>query len=477
MRVLHWFRSDLRISDNTALIAASKNAKQLFAVFIITPKTWSYHSMAPAKIQFILNNLQSLSQKLERLGIPLLIKTTDSFKDCPILLEQLCLELNIQALYFNKQYELDEQNRDKICTEHLEKNNILVSSFDDQLVLSPGLVLSKANQALKVFTPFKKNWIQKAIYSNAWMPNTSKIKNFPLEKKSDPVPKSIPGFTSMIDTALWPASEKVALKQLNVFCSEKIISYKNDRDYPNLEGTSKLSPYLTQGILSPRQCISTALDAFNLDSLEKMEIYPGLETWISELIWREFYKHIAFHYPKVCRGKPFREETDHLPWGKDSNFFIAWHQGKTGFPFVDAAMRQLNSTGWMHNRLRMLTANFFTKLLFLDWRLGECYFMKNLIDGDFAANNGGWQWSASTGTDAAPYFRIFNPLLQSERFDPDGNFIRQYCPELKQLDNHAIHDPHNRNPQLAKKSGYPKPIINIKMNRMIFLNAFKNKDR
>lgn len=477
MRALHWFRSDLRISDNTALIAASKNAKQLFAIYIITPKTWSYHSMAPVKIQFILNNLQSLSQTLERLGIPLLIKTTDSFKDCPILLEQLCNELNIQALYFNKQYELDELNRDKVCKEHLEKNNISVHSFDDQLVLSPGLVLSKAQQPLKVFTPFKKSWMQKTISSNAWMPNTAKIKIFSLEMKPDLVPKSIGGFTSTIDIALWPASEKVALKKLKLFCSEKIISYKDTRDYPNVESTSKLSPYLAQGIISPRQCISAALAAFDLNSLEKIQNHPGLETWVSELIWREFYKHIMFHFPKVCCGKPFRQETDHLPWERNASLFTAWCQGRTGFPLVDAAMRQLNMTGWMHNRLRMLTANFLTKLLFLDWRLGERYFMENLIDGDLAANNGGWQWSASTGTDAAPYFRIFNPILQSERFDPEGSFIRRYCPELKDLDNIAIHEPHQRDPLLAKKSKYPKPIIDTKINRVIFLNAFKHNIR
>ncbi len=308
MRGLHWFRSDLRIEDNTALINASKKSKQLFAIFIITPKTWASHSMAPMKLQFLLKNLQSLSNNLEKLGIPLLIRTTDTFKECPKILEQLCLELKIDAIYFNREYELDEQQRDNVCIQYLKTNNLCVYCFDDQLVLKPGLVLNKSSQPMKVFTPFKKKWLEIAVSSNSWMPNNSKINKYHLEKQPDIIPKNIPGYKSMIDT-LWSPSEKMAKKQLDIFCTEKIIRYKIDRDYPNLEGTSKLSPYLVLGIISPRQCIATALNAFNINSLEEIQRSPGLETWISELIWREFYKNIVFHFPKVCRGEPFRKDT------------------------------------------------------------------------------------------------------------------------------------------------------------------------
>ena len=190
--------------------------------------------------------------------------------------------------------------------------------------------------------------------------------------------------------------------------------------------------------------------------------------WLQELIWREFYQVVIFNFPNVCRGKPFKANTDQLPWRYDPQLLTAWQQGQTGFPIVDAGMRQLNETGWMHNRVRMICAMFLTKNLFIDWRLGERYFSEHLIDGDFAANNGGWQWCASTGTDAVPYFRIFNPTEQSKRFDPTGAYIRHYCPELGDFNEHEIHNP----PELFR-GNYPAPIVNYKLSREYTLAAFK----
>jgi deoxyribodipyrimidine photo-lyase len=235
-----------------------------------------------------------------------------------------------------------------------------------------------------------------------------------------------------------------------------------------------LSPYLAVGAVSLRQCLWSALDA-NQGRLEGGN--QGLSTWINELIWREFYKHIVRGFPEVCRYRPFKADTASIPWRHDAQLFQQWCRGLTGFPLVDAAMRQLNETGWMHNRLRMVTAMFLTKHLLVDWRWGERYFMNKLVDADFAANNGGWQWSASTGADAAPYFRVFNPTRQSQRFDPEGRFIRRYLPHMAGLDNAAIHDPA---PLERAAIGYPMPIVDhalaVKQVKTLFQAALNSSN-
>jgi deoxyribodipyrimidine photo-lyase len=277
------------------------------------------------------------------------------------------------------------------------------------------------------------------------------------------VPRSIPDYQSTVSASLWPAGEDSARQRLNRFVAKPLFLYQAQRDFPALEGTSQLSPYLAAGMISARECFAAALIANNheLDMGNQ-----GAVIWMSELIWRDFYKDILVAVPRVSMNKAFKPETEKLRWRYDEHQLIAWQEGKTGFPIVDAAMRQLNATGWMHNRLRMGVAMFFSKNLFFDWRIGEAYFMSRLIDGDLSANNGGWQWSASTGTDAAPYFRIFNPIRQSERFDPKGDFIRQYCPELASLSSKEIHEPTNR-------LGYPKQIVNLEQSRKDAIAAFK----
>ncbi len=223
--------------------------------------------------------------------------------------------------------------------------------------------------------------------------------------------------------ACWPAGPGEAQRRLSTFLAERAPRYHNDRDLPALDGTSTLSPYLSVGSISARQCLAAARDA---NSGQLTSGNRGIAAWINELIWRDFYRHVIAQFPRVNRGRAFRRSFDQLEWRDSSDDLEAWKQGRTGFPLVDAGMRQLAATGWMHNRLRMLTAMFLSKHLLLDWRQGEWHFMNLLVDGDFAANNGGWQWSASTGTDAVPYFRIFNPHAQARRFDPDGRFIRRY---------------------------------------------------
>lgn len=473
MRSLHWFRTDLRLSDNIALLEAITSSTEVLTCFVITPETWKQHDMAAIKVQFILENLKVLSDLLWKHGIPLLIAKVDRFSDCPQLLYTLCQKHNIEALYFNKEYEVDEQKRDATVTTLLSEKNIKIYSYDDQTVFPPNFILSQKKEPFKVFTPFKKTWLIKAIDTYQWKPAAKVTKKFICTVYPDKVPNTLPDFQSTIALHEWPAGEIAAKKRLIQFCSAKLQRYHIDREYPALNGTSKLSPYLAQGVVSPRQCIQAMINQLETDRIDAILDYPGPATWLSELIWREFYKQILFHFPRVSRGKPFQLNTDKIQWQFNEKSFNAWRTGTTGFPIIDAAMRQLNQTGWMHNRLRMLVACFLAKSLLLDWRIGERYFMEHLIDGDLAANNGGWQWSASTGTDAAPYFRIFNPMRQSEKFDPEGEFIRQYCPELESLDARSIHDPYHYAPLLAKGSGYPTPLVDLKKSREYVVSAFK----
>ncbi len=472
MRSLYWFRSDLRLIDNIALAEAMHAAHFLIAVFILTPVTWKAHSEAPCKIRFLLDNLKLLSEALWKKGIPLLIRQGPSFSDCPKVLNKLCREYDIDAIYFNKEYLLDEENRDNSVT-RLLASHTLVNSYNEKLVLSPGTVLNKSHTLFQVFTPFKKTWLAKAHEQQAWRTWRKSIKTFKSDITPDPIPDFLKGFTHQKVVLHWQAGEEAAQKKLKDFCQNKMQDYHNNRDYPNLDGTSSLSPYLAQGVISPRQCITAVLEACRLSDIDCIKSNEGAATFISELIWREFYYHIIYANPNICRHKPFRLKTEHIPWGNDPNLLEAWKNGMTGFPIVDAGMRQLLKTGWMHNRLRMIVAMFLSKILLLDWRLGEKHFMAHLIDGDFSANNGGWQWCASTGTDSVPYFRIFNPLTQSQRFDPKGEFIRKFCPELAHLDSKTIHDPFAFGIK-PEALNYPQPIVDYKSMRIKTLNLFKS---
>ena len=285
-----------------------------------------------------------------------------------------------------------------------------------------------------------------------------------------PVPTCIAGFETALAQSLWPAGEDHAQARLQTFIEKKIKHYAAHRDFPALDGTSTLSPYLAAGIISPRQCLKAAMDV-NGQRLESGD--ESVLSWINELIWREFYKHILMGFPRVSMNKAFKMSTENIRWDNDEALFAAWCEGRTGYPLVDAAMRQLKQIGWMHNRLRMVTAMFLVKDLLIDWRWGEKFFMQHLIDGDLAANNGGWQWAASTGTDAAPYFRVFNPVSQSQKYDPAGEFIRRYCPELRDCDNKTLHAPYALSGQYSLLFNYPRPIIDHAAARQRVLHVFK----
>lgn len=462
MRGLIWFKKDLRINDNTALHHAAKECAQLLAVYVIDEDMWRNNNISNRQINFILAGITQLQTELATLNIPLRIITCDTASITNELLQLVAIH-NITRVYFNLEYEVNEQKRDADVTTILEKNSIHVHTYDDQFILNPRLSLKRDGSYFQIFTPFKRYWLAQFAEHGS-----TKLLSKPKAKE----PFSGIKISAFIkEDSEWGAGYATARKKLQTFITHKISTYQKDRDIPSLSGTSQLSPYLATGMISPRECFLAALNA-NHDKLTSGK--AGALTWMSELIWREFYKQIIKCLPRLCMYKPFKLETDKLNWLYDEKLLHAWQQGKTGYPIVDAAMRQLNSTGWMHNRLRMISAMFLSKNLFLDWRLGEKYFSQQLIDIDLAANNGGWQWCASTGTDAVPYFRIFNPTTQSKRFDAEGTFIRQFVPELNEFPSKGIHDPYQFDAKLAKQCGYPAPVVNYTFSRERIIKAFKN---
>lgn len=469
MKGLVWFREDLRIHDNNALYQAAKICTEgIIGIFVIDVGLWQMHHMAACRVQFILSGLDELSQSLKKRNIPLLIIKVKNTKNIAKIFQQYMQKYHLDALFFNRQYEINEVRRDKKICNDLQKKNLVCTSYDDQTILAPGTVVTKKFSYFTVFTPYKKAWCQQLLQ----LKNIIKLNPLPNKNKkqliqSTKVPTHLVAFRTKIS---WSAGEKEAQRLLKKFIRNGLFDYHKYRDFPAHFGTSQLSPYLSTGMLSARQCFLAALFANNGELTTGNK---GATTWMTELIWREFYKHLLVAVPRLSMHKPFKLTTEKLPWRSNKKQILAWKNGKTGYPIIDAAMRQLKQTGWMHNRLRMIVAMFFTKNLFFDWRLGEDYFIRHLIDGDLAANNGGWQWSASTGTDAVPYFRVFNPIRQSERFDPQGDFIKKYCPELKEFDAYTIHDPHNRASELAKGCKYPKPIIDLNKSRRAAIKAFK----
>jgi len=470
---LIWLRSDLRIDDNTALSAACERGPTL-ALWLVSPGQWQAHDDAACKVDFWLRNLRTLRQSLEALNIPLLIRTIDKWDQAPQAVLDACRQHRVEGVHWNEEYGINEERRDQATRALLEQSAIQAHSYLDQLFFRPGTVLTRSGDYFQVFSQFKKNCLEHLHRSLPALAPRVKPQS-PLNIASDPIPEQIEGFDKPPRTLSdhWPAGEAEAQSRLTRFLDEAIDDYHHLRDLPAKPGTSQLSAYLAAGVISPRQCLHGAL-ACNRGEFDSGS--TGIQTWINELLWREFYKHILTGYPQVSRHRAFRTQTEALPWRDAPEDLAAWEQGRTGFPIIDAAMRQLLDTGWMHNRLRMIVAMFLSKNLLIDWRKGERHFMRHLIDGDLAANNGGWQWSASTGTDAVPYFRIFNPVSQSQRFDPQGRFIRHWVPELQGLDEKAIHQP-VKVADLFATNSYHNPIVDLGSSRQRALEAFKGLPR
>jgi deoxyribodipyrimidine photo-lyase len=462
-----WFREDLRIRDNHALhFAARQCSSGIIGIYIINLEFLKKHDTAACRVEFTLRGLEALSADLKKLNIPLLIFTINRTSQTASTILQVIRDSKAQALYFNRQYEIDEYRRDQRIEKILSAENIPCYSYDDQIILPPASVKNRQGNFFKIFTPYKKVWQKQFSEITSLKLLSSPKKQASLAIKLSPVPTAISGYHSSINPNLWSAGEKFARQRLRKFIRSQLFSYDKNRDFPAIADTSQLSPYLAAGMISPRECFLAALKA---NHLQLTTGNKGAVTWMTELIWRDFYKHILAAAPRLSMSKPFQSKTEKLPWNQDKKLFTAWCQGKTGIPIVDAAMRQLNTTGWMHNRLRMIVACFLAKNLQIDWRWGEKYFMQHLIDGDLAANNGGWQWSASTGADALPYFRVFNPFRQSLRFDPDGEFIRHYCPELKTVLGKGIHNPQ----KYRHLKDYPQPIVDLEKTRKLFIANYK----
>jgi len=466
---LIWLRSDLRVHDNTALAAACAKGPTL-ALYVISPGQWQAHDDSPNKVDFWLRNLKQLSAALKKLHIPLLIREADTWDKAPKVIAALCKEHGIETVHCNEEYGVNETRRDDAVAALLDGQGIPLERYLDQLLFKPGSVLTKGGTYFQVFSQFRKVCYERLHHSPPALVATPKAQK-PVHVAADKVPDHVKGFATPSKTLqqMWPAGEDEASRRLEVFTDQPIEHYKVERDLPSRPGTSQISAYLAAGVVSPRQCLHSALNS-NRGEFESGNV--GVVTWISELIWREFYKHILVGYPRVSMHRAFRLEYEALPWRNAPKDLQAWQEGRTGIPIVDAAMRQLVATGWMHNRLRMIAAMFLSKNLLIDWREGERFFMQHLIDGDLASNNGGWQWSASTGTDSVPYFRIFNPVSQSMRFDEQGVFLKQWLPELEHLDSKQVHAPPADD--LFAGGDYPVPIVDLKEGRERALAAFKN---
>lgn len=464
---LVWLRNDLRVADNPALFTACLNkTARVIALFIATPGQWRQHAMAPRQAEFIRQHLVLLRASLAEKGIPLYLHEVDDFAACSEFLSDFCNEHQVSHLFYNKQYEVNEQQRDDCVTRNLA-GKVICQGFDGSVLLPPGSVVTGNREMFKVFTPFCKAFLRRLRESVPQCVSAPAARGEPIIPAGD-IPFSYP--VEQVDAVLFPCGEKAAIARLREFCQQRAQDYSGQRDYPAINGTSMLSPYLAIGVLSPGQCLNRLLveypQALDNDG-------SGAAVWLNELIWREFYRHLLVAWPGLCRYQPFVSWTDRVPWSRDESRLIAWQRGQTGYPIVDAAMRQLNTTGWMHNRLRMIVASFLTKDLLIDWRAGEQWFMSQLLDGDLAANNGGWQWAASTGTDAAPYFRIFNPETQSNRFDPQGHFIRQWIPALHHVPDNAIHAPWQWADKQNISLDYPRPLVDHKVARLTTLAAWE----
>ena len=446
MSSIWWIRRDLRLQDNLTLKKALENPPVL-PVFILDPVL--LNTAPERRLNFLFRNLHELDQDLKTRGSKLIIRTGKPVE----VLERLLSESGADQIYAEEDF-----------TPYARLRSVLVGSYlplklvQGQLGLHPLAALKANGKPYRVFTPFKRNWL-------ALFPVIDPI----------PIPKHIPSFQdfdsdllpSGDDEAFFPAGEETARRRLEIFIKKKVEFYHLNRDRMDLEGTSDLSPYIRFGVLGLRTALSQSMQILENESNHKD--VQGVETWLNELIWREFYIHIMFHFPE-SRTQNFRSMYDRLPWRNEISDFEAWKEGLTGFPVVDAAMRQLKQTGRMHNRARMISASFLVKDLLIDWRWGEKWFRENLLDGDLAVNNGSWQWVAGTGTDSAPFFRIFNPIRQGEKYDPTGKYIRTWVPELADLDAKVIHDPWKKR---VKISGYPKPIIDHKFARERAILAFQ----
>lgn len=425
---IFWFRRDLRLEDNAGLYNALKSGYKVLPIFIFDKNILDkLENKKDQRVEFIHKALADMQELLLSFGSSLLVKYGSPFD----IWNNLISDFEITEVYTNHDYEKYAIERDKQIGELLNKNGIAFYTFKDQTIFEKNEVLSGAGTPYTVFTPYSRKWKEtlnefylKSYPTENYFQNFIKIESFKLPTLSE---------IGFVETgSVFPKKE---LRE------ELIKKYDEVRDIPSILGTSRLSVHLRFGTVSIRKLTQKAI-ALN-------------EKWLNELIWRDFYMNILCHFPHIAEGKAFRKEYDNIVWRNNETEFKKWCEGKTGYPIVDAGMRELNSTGFMHNRVRMITASFLIKHLLIDWRWGEAYFAEKLMDFDFSANNGGWQWASSSGCDAAPYFRIFNPTSQTQKFDPELKYIKKWIPELNSFE-------------------YPRPIVDHTFARERVLKAYKD---
>ncbi|MFO1316239.1 MAG: deoxyribodipyrimidine photo-lyase [Burkholderiales bacterium] len=474
-RALVWFRRDLRDFDQAALCRALADARNVYCVFVFDREILdALPRRDDRRVEFIHASLAELAAALAAHGGALIVRHGFAREE----VGRLAAELGVDAVYANRDYEPATRDRDDAVARDLARRGIAFRTCKDRVILEPDEVLTQSGRPFSVFTPYRNAWLRALTPPHLRShrpPTAGGVLAQPPRGLAAPLPPlEALGFARTNLRELGIAAGMSGGARLFADFRDRIDAYRDARDFPAVKGPSYLSVHLRFGTVSIRELAAFA----HARSLE-----PGGEgaaTWLSELVWREFYAQILWHHPHVV-ATSFRPEYADLEFSNDPVLFDAWRRGATGYPIVDAAMRQLNTTGYMHNRLRMIAASFLVKDLLVDWRWGERYFAETLIDFDLASNNGGWQWAASTGCDAQPYFRIFNPVAQSQRFDADGKFIRRYVPELAALPASEIHAPWLVPAVVQQAKGavvgrdYPLPIVDHAAARAAALALFRRR--
>ena len=465
MPIIHWFRRDLRLHDNTALSAAQRDSSDgVIPVFIFDDAVLRHPDCGGAIVQFMLGCLDDLRKSLQKMGGEIVFLHGKPIEE----LKKFARASRASAIYFNKDYDPAAIERDMEVEHLLPKDGIEVKPFKDLVVFEEHEILAASTgEPYTVYTPYRKAWMKKLQSEGMGeILDRPKLRFAKSAKRGISLPTVKKLEFEPIEQMDIAAGESAAREMLADFAKHGLAKYAKTRNFPAIsDGTSRLSPHLRHGTISIREAVAAA---------------RASDVWLGELIWREFYQQILFNFPEVAT-QAFREKYQRLKWRKDKAGFDAWAGGWTGFPIVDAGMRQLNATGWMHNRVRMIVAMFLTKDLRIDYRLGERYFANHLIDHEVAQNNGNWQWSAGTGTDAQPYFRVFNPASQSKTYDAKGEYIRRWVPELARVPDKFIHEPGEMSEEVQRKAkcivgkDYPAPIVDHSEGRVEAIKMFKEK--
>ncbi|HEY9682187.1 MAG TPA: deoxyribodipyrimidine photo-lyase [Drouetiella sp.] len=473
---LVWFRQDLRLADNPALHDALKRGYSVVPVYIHAPGEEGKWPPGGATRFWLHQSLKSLSADLHALESKLTLRSAESSLD---ELRKLVEETGSTAVFWNRRYEPAAIERDTKIKEALSKDGIEVHSYNASLLFEPWTIMNKSDKPFKVFTPFWRHCISLAeppeplnapdkIKSPAKFPKSEKLNEWKLE----PVIKWAEGIRQA-----WTPGEKGAEAQVEKLLRDVLEKYGEGRNRPDRVGVSRISPHLHFGEIGPRQIWHRVKDEVGTSRGAKSK--EGAQIYLKEIIWREFAYHLLFHFPHTDTA-PLDEKFHHFPYKRDARALKRWQKGLTGYPLVDAGMRELWTTGWMHNRVRMVVGSFLVKDLLLPWQAGAKWFWDTLVDADLAANTMGWQWVAGCGADAAPYYRVFNPVLQGKKFDPDGDYVRKWVPELAALAGDKIHTPWLLSDAELEQAGivlgdtYPRPIVDHSVARLRALNALKS---